>query len=531
MTMRIKCISVILLVFVLAMCPLCVCAADSGSFSDSDTIPKPTIMRTNFKRSTFDTFDLYAGADADTVYDVQLSVTLNYTFGQSVYLRDIALYYGNVIFSYWDAFDSSGMSTTHSQTETIHLYLSGSSLVNGAFMTEIRYMINTEESFSYQASVSYNLISCEPVASSASDQYQSGYNAGFAAGESSGYGSGYETGKTEGYESGYQAGVDSVDTDEIYKLGYDAGYNTGYSAGYTAGYEAGLSAANDLGDPGELSSVSLYYNDTLVSNYSDVMEKHYYMVDAVQDTTYGYYTQLALSPTYRLTGFNCPDGYNYQGYIDTRLIIKVPSLIGDTAGSSSTLCYEPVLDDLVVYAQDGSRLGVSYDYVIEPGEFVVDGQHTLTIFLKIYESGSFYGSDILIKPSIRQLGWSSLENFMEPAWCEFAGVIVENALYLRKNKENAPSNTEDFNDDIDDFRTDIEDAEAQEKELTDSAFANLGAATSEYFQSPSANVLSGASFYVTCITGFYDAMGDFKYVIIAGITFMLLNFIFRKKGG
>lgn len=508
---KINYIALGLLVFILVSCPLSVRASDSGSFSDSDTVPKPTIMRTNFKRSIYDTFDLYPSADSETVYDVQLSLNLSYTFGMSVYLRDIAIYYGDNIFVYYDAFDISAASTSHSQSDDVHLYLKGSDLVGKAFRSEIRYMINTEDSFSYSSSLSYNLISCTPVSSDDDAQYQAGYSAGYNEGSSAGYSSGYSAGESAGYESGYQAGVESVDTSESYQLGYNSGYNSGYSSGYSAGYDAGILLAdtnNHNWTDVSQSIGSLSFGDSSFE-YS-VSYDYDFAYSPTSDSRYNCFSSFKGSSPLYLDGSDFISG-TYRGFIKVRIPF--------TFDYSGSYYYSWFVDHVYLHfginVVEGVFIG-SDTYIFNLDDLSLSS--SLCPYVSF--SGSvFYG---------RTTGNAMASDYFDYI---FVPHLSTYSLYYHKGYTETPSNMDDFNDDESAFNDAVEAGDAIEKDLTDTSFSNLNSATSEYFQTPSANVLSGASFYVTCITGFYDAMGDFKYVIIAGIMFLLLNFIFRKKGG
>lgn len=97
---------------------------------------------------------------------------------------------------------------------------------------------------------------------------------------------------------------------------------------------------------------------------------------------------------------------------------------------------------------------------------------------------------------------------------------------------NDPENIDDFTAANNAFDSSLAAGEAAEKNLTDTAFVDVGSAADEYFVNPASGVLSGAAFYTACVTGLYNSLGDFQYILLIIITFIILRFIFRKvKGG
>ena len=220
-----------------------------------------------------------------------------------------------------------------------------------------------------------------------------------------------------------------------------------------------------------------------------------------------------------------PGGFTYNGTIGFSVSLSVPSATVNFTDLTSFTGY--------------SNLWAMIDKV----EVVIDGQTYVpfltktaldkaTAYLTVNDLYVTTSSRVLVRVywsgySVIELGRANTHKAPYRVYATaYSGVVSLGSNYSLNGT------TEGFKDNLGDFNDQLNQGEATEKTLTDSAFTNMDSATNDFFVNPSADVLAGAAFYVTCVTSLYNNLGSFKYVITAILTFIILRFIFRKvKGG
>ena len=350
--------------------------------------------------------------------------------------------------------------------------------------------------------------------------YNSGYNAGVQAGKDSVDTQSYYN---SGYNAGVQAGKDSVDTQAFYDSGYAAGYSAGTDAGYEAGYEA---AYNDGYDDGygsgwddAMAAVDSWGADT--SNYpllvmSDSHGDYLYESYVANDFTFPY--DLKLQQTWRSYDLKINPDHTYMVEIDFSGL-DVYSTTSSVTGSKA---YWESVD---VFADIG---GILYSLGSTNSVFYVPGNRMSNIFdvgviindLYAFLSSSDHGLTCCWK-------YDSLDFKIYD--CGPSGNTQNHIANQTDQMMNtSPENEDAFKDANSSFNDTVSDAQDVEHSLTDQAFSDVGNAADEFFQQPTTDILAGAAFYSACVTGLYNNLGDFKYIVFACLMFIILRFIFRK---